>query len=105
MVESDLCRSVTPTSRCWRPTVRTGDTRAARRSTPTTREPRIPCTGRTGGLFIMAYIENANIQVKVNNKFSRLQGKFYEKLTARKIYINQPDNYFYHGGSKTGEMS
>ena len=53
----------------------------------------------------MAYIENANIQVKVNNKFSRLQGKFYEKLTARKIYINQPDNYFYHGGSKTGEMS
>ena len=36
--------------------------------------------------------------------FCRLQGKFYEKLTARKIYLNQPDNYFYHGGSKTGEM-
>ena len=36
--------------------------------------------------------------------FCRLQGQFYEMLTARRIYLNQPDNYFYHGGSKTGEI-
>ncbi len=33
---------------------------------------------------------------------NRRQAEFYERLAARKIYVNQPDNYFYHGGSKTG---
>jgi len=33
---------------------------------------------------------------------SRLQGRFYSELRKREIYINQPDNYFYFGGSKTG---
>lgn len=33
-----------------------------------------------------------------------LQGKFYEELRKRQVYINQPDNYFYQGGSKTGQL-
>merc|ERR1719369_129615 len=31
-----------------------------------------------------------------------LQGEFFKKLRNQGIYINQPDNYFYQGGSKTG---
>ena len=34
----------------------------------------------------------------------QLQGKFFLELRKRNIYINQPDNYFYQGGSKTGEL-
>ena len=30
------------------------------------------------------------------------QGDFFRRLREREIYINQPDNYFYQGGSKTG---
>ena len=47
------------------------------------------------------YHENKADSVYWQNK---LQGQFYEKLQAKKVYINQPDNYFYHGGSKTGEV-
>ncbi|CAF1910258.1 unnamed protein product [Rotaria magnacalcarata] len=31
-----------------------------------------------------------------------LQGKYYQILRERSVYINQPDYYFYQGGSKTG---
>jgi hypothetical protein len=31
-----------------------------------------------------------------------LQGNYYKVLRERSVYINQPDNYFYQGGSKTG---
>ena len=30
------------------------------------------------------------------------QGRFFKALRERQVYINQPDNYFYWGGSKTG---
>ena len=33
---------------------------------------------------------------------NKLQNEFYRNLRAKKIYINQPDDYFYDGGSKTG---
>ncbi len=32
---------------------------------------------------------------------SILQGNYYRILRERSVYINQPDNYFYEGGSKT----
>lgn len=32
----------------------------------------------------------------------RKQGEMYRILRRRTVYINQPDNYFYDGGSKTG---
>jgi len=32
----------------------------------------------------------------------KLQSQMYHILRDREIYINQPDDYFYHGGSKTG---
>ena len=35
----------------------------------------------------------------------KLQGQFYSILQENSIYTNQPDRYFYQGGSKTGEMS
>ena len=31
-----------------------------------------------------------------------LQGRYFTSLRQRGVYINQPDNYFYQGGSKTG---
>lgn len=31
----------------------------------------------------------------------KLQSEFYKILREKEIYINQPDNYFYQGGSKT----
>ena len=31
-----------------------------------------------------------------------LQGQYYKILRERSVYINQPDYYFYEGGSKTG---
>ncbi|CAF1288987.1 unnamed protein product [Didymodactylos carnosus] len=31
-----------------------------------------------------------------------LQGEYYKILRERSVYINQPDYYFYQGGSKTG---
>jgi hypothetical protein len=31
-----------------------------------------------------------------------LQGNFYKTLQEKGMYINQPDNYFFQGGSKTG---
>ncbi len=31
-----------------------------------------------------------------------LQGNYFRILRERSVYINQPDNYFYQGGSKTG---
>ncbi len=34
-----------------------------------------------------------------------LQGKFYMELQSRGVYINEPDNYFFQGGSKTGLAS
>jgi hypothetical protein len=33
---------------------------------------------------------------------SILQGNYYKILRERAVYINQPDYYFYQGGSKTG---
>lgn len=33
---------------------------------------------------------------------NNLQGKYYKILRERSVYINQPDYYFYQGGSKTG---
>jgi len=36
---------------------------------------------------------------------NRMQGKFYLELRKREIYLNQPDDYFYLGGSKTGIYS
>lgn len=45
------------------------------------------------------YHEDAADSVFWQNK---LQGKFYEVLREKEIYLNQPDNYFFHGGSKTG---
>jgi len=32
----------------------------------------------------------------------KLQSHMYRVLRDREVYINQPDDYFYHGGSKTG---
>jgi hypothetical protein len=32
----------------------------------------------------------------------KLQSQFYRTLRKREVYINQPDDYFYQGGSKTG---
>ena len=34
----------------------------------------------------------------------KLQSLMYRILREREVYINQPDNYFYQGGSKTGAM-
>ena len=34
---------------------------------------------------------------------NKLQGDFFRKLRTRNVYINQPDYYFYQGGSKTGK--
>jgi hypothetical protein len=33
---------------------------------------------------------------------NRLQGQYFSALRRLGIYLNQPDNYFYQGGSKTG---
>ena len=33
---------------------------------------------------------------------NHLQGQFYSDLRQHNVFINQPDNYFFHGGSKTG---
>ena len=33
---------------------------------------------------------------------NRLQGEYFGTLRQLGVYINQPDNYFYQGGSKTG---
>ena len=33
---------------------------------------------------------------------TRLQAQLYADLRAKNVYIHQPDNYFYWGGSKTG---
>lgn len=33
---------------------------------------------------------------------TQLQGQFYADLRARGLFINQPDNYFFQGGSKSG---
>ena len=33
---------------------------------------------------------------------NQLQGQFFSALRARNVFINQPDMYFYQGGSKTG---
>lgn len=33
---------------------------------------------------------------------TRLQGELYADLRRSNVFINQPDNYFYWGGSKTG---
>ena len=32
----------------------------------------------------------------------RLQSRMYRALRDREVYVNQPDDYFYQGGSKTG---
>ena len=32
----------------------------------------------------------------------KLQSEFYRVLREKEVYINQPDNYFYQGGSRTG---
>jgi hypothetical protein len=32
-----------------------------------------------------------------------LQGQFFKTLQEKGMYINQPDNYFFQGGSKTGK--
>jgi len=34
----------------------------------------------------------------------KLQSQMYRILREREVYINQPDNYFYQGGSKTGAV-
>jgi len=34
----------------------------------------------------------------------KLQSQFYRILREREVYINQPDDYFYQGGSKTGKQ-
>jgi len=34
----------------------------------------------------------------------KLQSQMYRVLRNREVYINQPDDYFYQGGSKTGAM-
>ncbi len=31
-----------------------------------------------------------------------LQGNFYKTLQEKGMYINQPDNYFFQGASKSG---
>ena len=31
-----------------------------------------------------------------------LQGKFFRELRQREMFINQPDNYFFQGASKSG---
>ena len=33
---------------------------------------------------------------------TQLQGQFYADLRAQNVFINQPDNYFFQGGSKSG---
>ncbi len=33
---------------------------------------------------------------------TKAQGEFYRKLREANVYIHQPDNFFYQGGSKTG---
>ena len=48
-----LYHKVTPTSRCWRRMDPMEDIPVARRSTRTTRQPPIPCTGRTSELRYM----------------------------------------------------
>lgn len=35
---------------------------------------------------------------------NKLQGEFYGALREREIYVNQPDLYFFQGGSKTGKL-
>ena len=35
---------------------------------------------------------------------NKLQGEMYKVLRGKGVYINQPDNYFYQGGSKTGNQ-
>jgi len=34
----------------------------------------------------------------------KLQSRMYRILRDKGVYINQPDDYFYQGGSKTGVM-
>lgn len=34
----------------------------------------------------------------------KLQSQMYRILRNHEVYINQPDDYFYQGGSKTGTM-
>ncbi len=34
-----------------------------------------------------------------------LQGEFFKILREKEMYINQPDNYFFQGGSKTGMLT
>jgi len=55
--------------------------------------------GYTCGALNHAHHEGAQDSVYQQ---ARLQGKFFTLLQERGIYINQPDNYFYFGGSKTG---
>ena len=32
----------------------------------------------------------------------KLQADFYYRLAENSVYVNQPDRYFYQGGSRTG---
>jgi len=32
----------------------------------------------------------------------KLQSRMYRILRNREVYVNEPDNYFYQGGSETG---
>ena len=34
---------------------------------------------------------------------TKFQGKFFSELRKRGMFINQPDNYFFQGGSKSGK--
>jgi len=35
----------------------------------------------------------------------KLQSQMYRRLRELEVYINQPDDYFYQGGSKTGMVT
>ena len=50
------------------------------------------------GYFFQGYSDSVYWQQK-------LQSEFYFKLVEKGVYINQPDNYFYQGGSRTGKNS
>ena len=32
---------------------------------------------------------------------TQLQNAFYHEMRKLNVYVNQPDNYFFHGGSRT----
>ena len=94
---------------------------------PAQQDPRLPPAHRTfnaGDRWALRRVKQLTLTFQISSYYSyscestshrhhrdisdsvyqqnRLQGEYFGILRRLGIYVNQPDNYFYQGGSKTG---